>query len=190
LKQHYLHSQQGFNLVELLVAIAIIGIGLAVAVPGFSNLTMTNRISTQASEFQTALNFARNEAIRLNDNVLFCHSTNQLTCSAPPSTGWVGWLVSRAGPAIGAEPPPPLRFGTIDGQLLKVTSNPALAVANHAVRFNPQGLGRLFQNNTPLSGQIEVCTTQITGSENLYSVRFNSGGRSEVVRLNTAGVCQ
>jgi type IV fimbrial biogenesis protein FimT len=185
-----MQKNQGFNLVELLVAIALIGIGLAVAVPGFSNLTKTNRIATQASEFQTALNFARNEAIRLNDNVLFCHSSNQLTCSAPPGTGWVGWLVSRAGPAIGSEPPPPLRFGTIDGQLLKVSSDPALAAAVSVVRYNPQGLARLFGNNTPLSGQIEVCTTQITGSDNLYSVRFNSGGRSQIVRLNTAGVCQ
>lgn len=189
MKKQNFQSQHGFNLVELLVTITVLGIGLAMTVPAFTNLTKTNQLSTQASEIQTALNFARIEAIRLNDNVMFCHSANGLVCTAPPLTGWVGWLIRGAGPSIGAETGPVLRSGIIDPATLKVTSNADLSAALHAIRYNPQGLARFFANNTPLSAQIEVCTSQSNVRENIYSVRFNSGGRSEVVRVNNAGVC-
>ncbi len=189
MKKQNFQSQHGFNLVELIIAMALVGIGLAIAIPSYTNLSKTNQVSTQASEFQTALNYARNEAIRLNDNVLFCHSADGLVCSAPPLTGWVGWLIRAAGPNVGAETGPVLRNGEVDVGLLNIKSNDELDNAIFVVRYNPQGLARLFQNNTPVSGKIEVCTTQITGSENLYSVRFNSGGRNEVVKINNSGNC-
>ena len=187
-KQHF-QKQQGFNLVELLIAVTLLGIGLALAVPAFTNLTKKDKIQTMSSEIRTALNYARNEAIRLNDNVVFCHSSNQLVCSTPPNTGWEGWIIRRAGANIGAETGDVLRKGIIDHNVVKVTSNATLSSALHVIRYNSQGLARFFGNNTPLSAQIEVCVASAEVAENLYSVRFNSGGRSEVVRINNSGVC-
>ncbi len=187
-KQH-LKQQLGFTLTELLITVAILGIGLAVAIPAFTSLTKKDKLQSQSSEIQTALNYARNEAIRLNDNVVFCHSANQLVCSAPTSAGWEGWIIRRAGASIGTETGDVLRKGTIDRTILKVSSNATLSSALHTIRYNSQGLARLFANNTPLSAQIEVCIASSEVQENLYSVRFNSGGRSEVVKVNNAGVC-
>jgi type IV fimbrial biogenesis protein FimT len=189
LNKQSLFKRRGFNLVELLIAMVVLGITISVVVPSFKGLTNSSRLSSQASEIQTALNYARNEAIRLNSNVLFCHSANGMVCSAPSSSGWSGWIIRQAGVSIGGETGTVLRKGTIDPTKIKVTSDSVLTTATHAVRFNPQGLARYFANNTPLSAKIEVCIEQTGAVENLYSVRFNSGGRSEVVKINNGGSC-
>jgi type IV fimbrial biogenesis protein FimT len=189
LNKQSLFKRRGFNLVELLIAMVVLGLTIAVVVPTFKGLSNSSRLSSQASEMRTALNYARSEAIRLNTNILFCHSTNGAFCSPPSSAGWVGWIVIEAGANIGGETTVPLRVGLIDQTKLKVTSDAVLASASHAVRFNPQGLARFFGNNTPLSARIEVCIQQTGATENLYSVRFNSGGRSEVVKINNGGTC-
>ncbi len=189
MKKQRFQKQQGFNLVELLVTVTLLGIGLALAVPAFTSLTKKDQLTSQSSEIRTALNYARNEAIRLNDNVVFCHSSDLLVCSAPSNTGWQGWIIIRAGNSIGAEVGTVLRNGLIDRSTLKVSSNGVLTSAQHVIRYNSQGLARYFGNNAPLSAQIDVCIASSEVAENLYSVTFNSGGRSEVVKVNNFGVC-
>lgn len=189
MNRHRTKEQQGFNLAELLIAMAILGIGLAIAIPGFGYLTKSNYLSTQASEIQTAMNYARNEAIRLNDSVLFCHSADGSLCSPPPSSGWQGWIIRAAGATIGAEQGPVLRQGLIQTGYLQVSASGLPSPVTYAIRYNPQGLARHFGTNTPLSGSINVCTTQSGVALNLYSVRFSSGGRSEVEKINNSGVC-
>lgn len=189
MNKHSLFKRRGFNLVELLIAMVVLGLSIAVVVPTFKGLSNSSRLSSQASEMRTALNYARTEAIRLNRNILFCHSTNGAFCTPPSSDGWVGWIVIEAGTSIDSQTSVPLRVGQIDPTKLKVTSDAVLASAFHAVRFNPQGLARFFGSNTPLSARIEVCVEQTGATENLYSVRFNSGGRSDVVKVNNGGTC-
>ncbi len=181
--------QSGFNLSELLIGIAILGISLTIAIPSFTNLTSSNQLSAQASEIQMALNFARTEAIRLNERVVFCHSSNQSTCSAPPSAGWQGWLIRRAGASVGAETGTVLRVGMIDASKIKVTSDSVFASAQSVIVYNPQGLARTFAASAPLSSQIQVCIPSSKVSHNLLNVRFNSGGRSEIIKVNNSGVC-
>ena len=187
-KQLFYH-QQGFNLAELMITIAIIGIGLALTIPSFTSLTRANQLSTQASEIQTALNFARSEAIRLNDRVVFCHSNNQSTCTQPPDTGWQGWIVRRAGATIGAETGDVLRQNVIDSAAVSVKSDTTFSGAQHSIVYNPQGLARVFGSSAPLSAQIFVCIPDPSMAENLFQVRFQSGGRSEIVRVKNDGAC-
>lgn len=189
MNKHSLFKRRGFNLVELMVAMIVLGLTIAIVVPTFKGLTNSSRLSSQASEIQTALNYARSEAIRLNRNVLFCHSANGRVCSAPSSSGWKGWIVIPAGTSVGGETANVLRKGAIDHTKLKVTSDSMFAAAAHVVRFNAQGLARYFATNAPLSAQIEVCIEQANAAENLHSVRFNSGGRSRVVKINNGGSC-
>ena len=184
-----MYFQSGFNLSELMIGIAILGISLTIAIPSFTNVTSSNQLSAQASEIQTALNLARNEAIRLNERVVFCHSANQSTCSAPSSSGWQGWIIRRAGASIGAETGTVLRQGIIDSNKVRVTSDSVFSGAQHLIVYNPQGLARSFTENSPLSAQIQVCIANPNVTENLYNIRFNSGGRSEIVRVKNSGVC-
>jgi type IV fimbrial biogenesis protein FimT len=84
------HSN-GFTLIEFLVAAAIILILLTTAIPSFVDLVRANRLSTQLNYFVTAVNFARNEAIKRNVRVTLCVNRGG-DCDA--GKHWEqGWLV-------------------------------------------------------------------------------------------------
>lgn len=179
----------GITLIELLVALAVLTVGLLLVTPGFSTISGNTRLETQSREIQNALVFARSEAIRLNRNVVFCNTSDGQICSEPPTTGWEGWLVRAAGVTVGAETGPVLRTQSLKDSSARVDSGPVLATAQHVLRFNSQGLIRVFGNNTPLSDVIRICIPDASLNPNLFEVRFNSGGRLQQVSSDTDGEC-
>jgi type IV fimbrial biogenesis protein FimT len=79
--------QRGFTLLELMTAVTILGILLAIGVPSFTETIRSNRLSTTANELITALNTARGEASKRGIAVTVCPANNAKTdCSG--STSW------------------------------------------------------------------------------------------------------
>lgn len=181
--------QRGVTLIELMVTMAILAIGLAIVLPSFSTLIGSNKLSAQVQEIRTALVYARSEAIRLNQAVVFCHSNNNMTCTQPSASGWEGWIVQTAVIANGPPIVPALRSGIFPSAPLKVSSDANLTAAGHSIRFTAQGLARMPLNNTPLSGQIRICVAQKQTNPNIRDLQFDSGGRVLVVSSDAAGVC-
>lgn len=60
---------KGFSLIELVVAIAIMGILLALGLPALSSYTGNIKLRAAAESFLAGIQLARGEAIRLNTNV-------------------------------------------------------------------------------------------------------------------------
>lgn len=60
---------KGFTLIELMIAIAMLAILLAVGVPNFQASIQNNRMSTNANELLSAMMIARSEAIKRGVNV-------------------------------------------------------------------------------------------------------------------------
>jgi type IV fimbrial biogenesis protein FimT len=60
----------GFTLLELIVAISIAGILMALAIPSFSDMIRNNRLTTYTNELVTALNVARSEAVKRGQQVV------------------------------------------------------------------------------------------------------------------------
>lgn len=181
--------EEGFSLMELLVTVAVLAITLSIALPSFSAVVGESKLRSQANEIQSALTFARTEAIRLNRSVVFCHSNNGINCTAPAASGWEGWLVSAAGAALATPAVPASRTGIIPPAPMRISSGVNLTASNHAIRFTPQGLARGFANNIPLSDTIRVCITQAAVNPNTREIQFSSGGRSRVVVSDNAGSC-
>ena len=85
----------GFTLVELLTAIAVLAVLLALAVPNFNDATLSARLNGFANSLVAAAQVARSEAIKRNSDVTLC------VPKAPPdddecatSGGWQqGWIV-------------------------------------------------------------------------------------------------
>lgn len=90
-----MNRQLGFNIIELMVTIAILGVLLGVGVPGMQALIQNNRLTSQINLLSTSLSQARSEAIKLNDRVLVCVSTDGAACApAGGGTTWDdGWIV-------------------------------------------------------------------------------------------------
>ena len=101
---------KGFTLIELMVTISVLAILLTIAVPSFRTFVLNNRITGQANDMMTALNYARSEAIKRGLPVIM--SSNSGT--ADWSAGWIvfadpdndgifnaGDAKLRVGPALG-----------------------------------------------------------------------------------------
>lgn len=84
--------QSGFTLIELLVTLTIAAILLTVAVPNFLLFLQNSRLTSQANDFITMLNYAKSEAIKRGVRTTVCSSVDGVSCAA--STTWeTGWLV-------------------------------------------------------------------------------------------------
>ena len=91
---------RGFTLVELLVAVAILGVLLFVAVPGFQDAMLSNKLSGMANNFSSSAQIARSEAIKRNSSpsagtigpMKMCRSADGANCAT--AGGWEqGWIV-------------------------------------------------------------------------------------------------
>lgn len=84
---------QGFTLVELMIAIAIIGIVSAIAVPNFQQMVSSQRVKSAASDIYGSLQLARSEAMKRNSG-----TANPVSLTAVDSTDWSkGWTVGITG---------------------------------------------------------------------------------------------
>jgi len=84
------HSR-GVTLIELMTAIAVIGLLLALATPTFREFTRNNSVVATQNDLVTAFNLARSEALRRNRPVSVCSSANGTTCG--DEEDWnIGWL--------------------------------------------------------------------------------------------------
>ncbi|MBA4176327.1 MAG: prepilin-type cleavage/methylation domain-containing protein [Leptothrix sp. (in: Bacteria)] len=78
----------GFTLIELMVTVAVLAVGLALAAPSLSTQIANYRLRSAAEGVLGGLNFARAEAVRRNSNVSF-------TLDASGA----GWTVAQVSPA-------------------------------------------------------------------------------------------
>ncbi|NQV65877.1 MAG: type II transport protein GspH [SAR86 cluster bacterium] len=59
-------SMYGMTLIELVLVVALIGIGILVAAPSFNSILSKNQTTTQINELVTAINLARSEASKVS----------------------------------------------------------------------------------------------------------------------------
>lgn len=90
-------SAQGFTLVELIVAISIAAILLAIAVPSYSSSQLNSQLRVSANDLIGSINLARSEAIKRGTTVTLCASADGESCGGE----WhEGWLVLREADAL------------------------------------------------------------------------------------------
>lgn len=89
-----LNAARGFNLIELLIVLAIAGIAMAIAVPNLQSQIVSSRTRGVAESIQSGLLLARSEAIKRNALMRFqLVSTMDATCAASATSRL--WLVTQ-----------------------------------------------------------------------------------------------
>lgn len=96
----------GFSLVELMVALSVLAVLITLAVPSLTAVINNNRLAAQANEVVTSLQLARSEAVRLNQTVTVCRTTDGVTCAAAgPWERWITLAGAQLLRDVTAEPP-------------------------------------------------------------------------------------
>ena len=86
-----MRRNSGFTLIELMIAIALVAILLATAVPALEDFTNDARQTGAINDFVAAIHLARNTAITTNSRVTMCASASGTNCEL---TAWEnGWIV-------------------------------------------------------------------------------------------------
>lgn len=85
-------SIHGFTLIEMLVAVAIVSIVMAIGIPSYKSVTTSNRTAAEMNALVGDLQFARSEAIQRGQTVTMCNSANGTSCLG--TNAWTpGWIV-------------------------------------------------------------------------------------------------
>jgi type IV fimbrial biogenesis protein FimT len=155
----------GFTLVELMVAVGVAAVLLAIAVPSFRNLLLSNRLNTAANEMVGALRTAKMEAIKRNTSVQFCSNV-----SSANSTDTLG---GRCGTQLGAV----FAQNTVDPVRQAPVLPPGIQIKGSAVavRFSAQGLG--YQPGTttyPATLLLDLCSASLS-SNNHRLINLTAG---------------
>ncbi len=85
-------TQRGLTLIELMVALAVFSIVVAVAAPQMKTFMKNNRQINKLNTMVSAINLARSEAARLGSTITICSTSDNATCTG--ETDWsVGFMV-------------------------------------------------------------------------------------------------
>ncbi|SCK62024.1 type IV fimbrial biogenesis protein FimT [Variovorax sp. HW608] len=190
--------QRGFTLVELVVAIAVLGLVMFAVLPSIGTWLDNTRIRNVAASLQNGLQLARGEAVRRNQSVSFWlvslndPSTLSNDCALSNTSG--SWVVSVNSP-IGhcADPPSTVSspmivtgraVGDAGGRVSVTAVQTDGTTAGTAVTFN--GFGRLdATTNTPIA-QIDVTGTGTTTNYRKLRVAITAAGEVRMCDPDTS----
>lgn len=85
--------QAGFNMLELLIAIGILGVITAIAVPSFQSISINSSLSTETNDLVSSLRHARSEAAKQGQNVTVCSANGDYTACSGDADWTTGWLI-------------------------------------------------------------------------------------------------
>ena len=91
----FMTKRAGFTLVEMMIALVVLGVLATMAAPSMQTFIKEQRISGQANDLIGDLSIARSEAIRRAATVIVCKSTNPNNANPTCNTVGTNWATGR-----------------------------------------------------------------------------------------------
>jgi len=140
-------AQSGITLIELMVAVVVIAIILALASPDYNTVKLKNEAINVTGELSTALQLARTMAVTRGLPSGFCASSDQATCSGSWSDGWIIFVDENRNNTMDGVEAPVQVYKTGTENFINITStHPAILF------FRPSG-GAII----PASIDYQIC---------------------------------
>jgi type IV fimbrial biogenesis protein FimT len=171
---------RGFTLIELMVAVAVLAIALGIAAPSLNGIRASGQLSAASSEISTAVQMARQEAIKRGRRVGLCASSTGTSCGG--SADWsTGWLIFEDRDANGT-----WSGGDIAIQSGRVGSDLSLLPSSNVgsvISFRHDGRARA-SNGALLAGTLAVCKAGNDLPENVRDVSIRTGSQVSTTKRN------
>ena len=172
----------GFTLIEMLAVVAVSALLMSLALPSFSAIIDSVKLSSATNVFLSGLHLARSEAIKRNSRVALCKTADGVSCAA--TGGWEqGWIVFHDANNNGARESSEvmiLRELPLSSSM-RLTGN--VSVARY-VSFTPTGGTRLIGGGFQ-AGTLTVCRYSAEAGE-ARQIILNAVGRPRVQRTAIA----
>ncbi|MFT4257211.1 MAG: GspH/FimT family pseudopilin [Pseudoxanthomonas sp.] len=163
-----------------MVAIAVLAIMVAMAVPSFTALINGNRLTGQANELIAALQVARSEAVRRNARVAVCASSDGSNCDTAVED-WPYWLVRLVSTSE------VLRVHRVDARV-QVLPSARISDNDNQIVFSADGLAR-DASGALLAAAIGVCMATDSPQQNQRRVGIAAGSRINTTAEDTDASC-
>ena len=165
----------GFTIIELMIVLAIAAILAALAAPSFTTIIQDNRLVTQVNELQAALGLARSEAIKTNNNVTTCRSSDGASCAGSWQNGWIVFIDNDAYGTVDIDDTILRVHGSISGggNSLVFNQTRVIYTGNGFVRGASNGTFTFCDDRGPTSAKAIIIST--TGRPRLALDSNNDG---------------
>lgn len=158
----------GFSLIEVLIALALAGVLMMLAVPAFQAMQARRAVAAAVSAIESDFALARSEAIRRGHSVTLCNSDDGVKClgGEAPNVNWTpGWII-YANPPNANTASAPLR---IQSPLQGIAS---VEATDDQFTFRATGLGKATSESILITPQADASKRR--------KLCFSSAGRLRV----------
>jgi type IV fimbrial biogenesis protein FimT len=168
-----MRNQLGLSLLEVVIAVAVAGLLLSLAVPSFQAMQARRAVAAAIATIESDFALARSEAIRQGHSVTICSSSTAGECLADAASGdddWTtGWIIYAQ----------PTTSGSSSSSSSNSSSNSSSSTSSSAPSTAPASPA-----SSPLRVQGRLAGIQsIQASDNQFTFRPTGLGKSTSERI-------